>query len=75
MFLVPLALFWRKGPRARRRFLNLSYGALTRPNDVAKVLSFLTTYRGLHVKVGDPIDLPAFAAHAARTRGRRASRA
>jgi len=62
VFLVPLALFWRKGPRARRRFLNLSYGALTRPNDVSKVLSFLTTYRGLHVKVGDPIDVLAFAA-------------
>jgi glycerol-3-phosphate O-acyltransferase len=62
VFLVPLALFWRKGPRARRRFLNLSYGALTRPNDVSKVLSFLTTYRGLHVKVGDPIDVLSFAA-------------
>ncbi|MEM7412490.1 MAG: 1-acyl-sn-glycerol-3-phosphate acyltransferase [Myxococcota bacterium] len=59
---VPLALFWRKGPRARRRFLNLSYGALTRPNDVAKVLSFLTTYRGIHVKVGEAIDVPAFLA-------------
>jgi glycerol-3-phosphate O-acyltransferase len=55
--LVPLALFWRKGPRARRRFLNLSYGAPTRPSDVAKVVSFLTTYRGLHVKVLDPIDV------------------
>jgi len=54
---VPLALFWRKGPRSRRRFLNLSYGALTRPSDFAKVTSFLTDYRGLHVKVGDPIDL------------------
>ncbi len=62
VFLVPLALFWRKGPRARRRFLNLNYGALTRPNDVSKVLSFLTTYRGLHVKVGDPIDVLGFAA-------------
>ncbi|MDH5305745.1 MAG: 1-acyl-sn-glycerol-3-phosphate acyltransferase [Myxococcales bacterium] len=61
---VPLALFWRKGPRARRRFFNLSYGALTRPSDLAKVISFLTTYRGLHVKVGDPIDLrEASAAH------------
>jgi glycerol-3-phosphate O-acyltransferase len=60
--IVPLALFWRKGPRARRRFLNLSYGALTRPSDLAKVTSFLTTYRGLHVKVADPIDLPAFMA-------------
>ena len=59
---VPLALFWRKGPRARRRFLNLSYGALTRPNDVAKVFSFITTYRGLHVKVGDAIDVPGFLA-------------
>lgn len=58
--LVPLALFWRKGPRARRRFLNLFYGAQTRPSDVAKVTSFLTTYRGLFVKVGDPIDLRSF---------------
>ncbi|MEE8475685.1 MAG: 1-acyl-sn-glycerol-3-phosphate acyltransferase [Myxococcota bacterium] len=57
---VPLALFWRKGPRARRRFLNLFYGAATRPTDVAKVTSFLTTYRGLSVKVGEPVDLGAF---------------
>ncbi|HVN40508.1 MAG TPA: 1-acyl-sn-glycerol-3-phosphate acyltransferase [Myxococcota bacterium] len=57
--LVPLALFWRKGPRSPRRFLNLSYGAPTRPSDVAKVASFLTTYRGLHVKVLDPIDVRA----------------
>jgi len=55
--LVPLALFWRKGPRTRSRFLNLFYGASTRPSDLAKVTSFLTTYRGLHVKVGDSIDL------------------
>jgi glycerol-3-phosphate O-acyltransferase len=59
---VPLALFWRKGPRARRRFLNLSYGAATRPSDLAKVSSFLTTYRGLCVKVGTPVDLGAFIA-------------
>jgi glycerol-3-phosphate O-acyltransferase len=39
---------------------NLSYGAATRPSDLAKVTSFLTTYRGLHVKVGDPIDLGGF---------------
>ena len=44
--LVPLALFWRKGPRAERRFLNLAYGAPTRPSDFAKVSSFLVTYRG-----------------------------
>ena len=43
--LVPLALFWRKGPRARRRFLNLFYGSATRPSDLAKVTSFFTTYR------------------------------
>ncbi|MGH0031016.1 MAG: 1-acyl-sn-glycerol-3-phosphate acyltransferase [Myxococcota bacterium] len=58
---VPLALFWRKGPRAPRRFLNLSYGSNTRPSDLAKVTSFLTTYRGLHVKVGEPVDVKAFA--------------
>ncbi|NRA06637.1 MAG: 1-acyl-sn-glycerol-3-phosphate acyltransferase [Myxococcales bacterium] len=58
--LVPLALFWRRGPRARRRFFNLSYGALTRPSDLSKVTSFLTTYRGLHVKVGDAVDVRGF---------------
>jgi len=58
--IVPLALFWRKGPRNERRFLNLAYGAPTRPSDVAKVTSFLTNYHNLSVKVGDPIDLGAF---------------
>jgi glycerol-3-phosphate O-acyltransferase len=57
---VPLALFWRKGPRAQRRFLNLFYGAATRPSDLAKITSFLTTYRDLAVKVGEPIDLAGF---------------
>lgn len=60
VYLVPLALFWRKGPRAERRFLNLTYGASTRPSDLTKVASFLTTYRGLSVKVGEAIDLRAF---------------
>jgi glycerol-3-phosphate O-acyltransferase len=58
--LVPLALFWSKGPRSQQRFLNLSYGATTRPSDLAKVTSFLTTYRGLCVKVGNSIDLASF---------------
>jgi glycerol-3-phosphate O-acyltransferase len=62
VYLVPLALFWRKGPRARRRFLNLSYGGPTRPSDLAKVTAFLTTYRDLRVKVGDAIDLTQFVA-------------
>jgi len=60
--LVPLTIFWRKGPRSETRFLNLSYGALTRPSDLAKVTSFLATYRGLSVKTGDPIDLCRFIA-------------
>jgi glycerol-3-phosphate O-acyltransferase len=60
VFLVPLALFWRKGPRAERRFLNLAYGAANRPTDFAKVTSFLASYRGLAVRVGEPIDLSAF---------------
>ena len=59
---VPLALFWRRGPRTRQRFLNLSYGSSTRPSDFAKVASFLTTYRSLSIRVGDPIDLANFAA-------------
>jgi glycerol-3-phosphate O-acyltransferase len=59
---VPLALFWRRGPRSQQRFLNLSYGSSTRPSDFAKVTSFLTTYRSLRVRVGDPIDLGNFAA-------------
>jgi len=62
LHVVPLAIFWRKGPRARRRFLNLFYGATTRPSDLAKVTSFLTTYRDLAVKVGDAIDLSSFIA-------------
>ena len=57
---VPLALFWRKGPRSQRRFLNLFYGAATRPSDLAKITSFFTTYRDLAVKVGEPIDLAGF---------------
>jgi glycerol-3-phosphate O-acyltransferase len=57
VFLVPIALFWRKGPRASRRVLNLAYGAPTRPGDFAKVTSFFLAYRQLAVKVGDPIDL------------------
>ena len=62
LHVVPLAIFWRKGPRARRRFLNLFYGAAQRPSDLAKVWSFLTTYRDLAVKVGDAIDLNSFIA-------------
>jgi glycerol-3-phosphate O-acyltransferase len=60
VYVVPLALFWRKGPRSERRFLNLGYGARNRPSDLAKVSSFLTNYRGLYVKAGEPIELHAF---------------
>ena len=45
VYLVPIALFWRKGPRAARRVLNLAYGAPTRPTDLAKVTGFLIAYR------------------------------
>ncbi|MCP3984908.1 MAG: hypothetical protein GY723_11000 [bacterium] len=58
--LVPLALFWRKGPRVTRGFLNLTYGAPTRPTDIAKVTSFLMTYQDLAIRPGMPIDLRAF---------------
>ncbi len=59
-YVVPLALFWRKGPRSESRFLNLDYGALTRPSDLAKVTRFLATYRSLAIKTGEPIDLGRF---------------
>jgi len=57
---VPVALFWRKGPRAERRYLNLAYGSGQRPSDLAKIASFLANYRGLCVKMGEPIDLRRF---------------
>jgi glycerol-3-phosphate O-acyltransferase len=62
VFVVPLALFWRKGPRTPNRFLNLFYGSATRPSDLAKVASFLATYRSLSVKIGDPIAVREFIA-------------
>ena len=60
VYLVPLAVFWRKGPRARRRFLNVFYGAPERPTDTGKVVSFLWNYRNLAIRVGTPIDLQGF---------------
>lgn len=59
---VPVALFWRKGPRNQRRFLNLAYGAPTRPSDFAKVSAFLANYRAMAVKVGEGIDVGEFVA-------------
>ncbi|HVH05784.1 MAG TPA: hypothetical protein VNE71_07285, partial [Myxococcota bacterium] len=60
VFLVPIALFWRKGPRSSRRVLNLAYGAPTRPTDLAKVTGFLIAYRELAINLGEEIDLTAF---------------
>jgi glycerol-3-phosphate O-acyltransferase len=60
VFLVPLALFWHKGPHHGRRFLNIFYGARERPTDTGKVVSFLWNYRNLAVRVGEPIDLASF---------------
>ncbi len=58
--LVPLALFWRRGSRHERRYLNVFYGAPARPSDTGKILSFLWNYRSLAVRVGSPINLRAF---------------
>ncbi len=62
VFLVPLLLFWRKGPRSQSRFLRLDYGSLSRPSDVTKIGSFLATYRSLQPKVGEAIDLSEYIA-------------
>jgi glycerol-3-phosphate O-acyltransferase len=56
---VPLAIFWTKGPRTQNRFMNVDYGALTRPSDFVKVARFLSTYRSLTVKVGEAVDVRA----------------
>jgi glycerol-3-phosphate O-acyltransferase len=66
VFLVPIALFWRKGPRSSRRVLNLAYGAPTRPTDLAKVTGFLIAYRELAINLGEEIDLTAFVAERSR---------
>jgi len=58
--LVPLALFWRKGARPDRPFLNLFYGGNERPTDFGKVVAFIWNYRNLAVRVGQAIDLRAF---------------
>ena len=58
--LVPLALFWRKGARPERPFLNLFYGGNERPTDFGKVVAFVWNYRNLAVRVGQPIDLREF---------------
>jgi glycerol-3-phosphate O-acyltransferase len=58
--LVPLALFWRKGARPERPFLNLFYGGNERPTDIGKMVGFIWNYRNLAVRVGQPIDLRAF---------------
>ena len=58
--LVPLAVFWRKGARPERPFLNLFYGGNERPTDIGKVIGFIWNYRNLAVRVGQPIDLRAF---------------
>jgi len=60
VFVVPLAIFWRKGPRTQNRFLNVDYGSLTRPSDFAKVARFLSTYRSLTVKVGEAFDVSLY---------------
>jgi glycerol-3-phosphate O-acyltransferase len=62
VFVVPLAIFWHKGPRTQNRFLNVDYGALTRPSDFAKVARFLVTYRSLAVKVGEAFDVSLYSA-------------
>lgn len=60
VFVVPLSIFWRKGPRSENRFMSVDYGSLTRPSDLSKVARFLSTYRSLTVKVGKEVNVGAF---------------
>lgn len=62
IFLVPLAVFWQKGPRQQSRVAlsSIFYGVKERPGDLKKFLSFLLNYRDLFVRVGQPVDLRTF---------------
>ncbi len=64
IFLVPLAVFWRKGMRQQSRLplSSIFYGVKERPGDLKKLLSFLLNYKDLFVRVGRPVDLKAFVA-------------
>ncbi len=55
VYVVPLALFWRKGPRAARRFLNVFYGAPERFRIVSMVNETDEGERSL--VVDEPADL------------------
>jgi glycerol-3-phosphate O-acyltransferase len=62
IFLVPLAVFWRSGPRQQSRtaLSSIFYGVKERPGDLKKFLAFLLNYHDLFVRVGRPIDLKVF---------------
>jgi glycerol-3-phosphate O-acyltransferase len=62
IFLVPLAVFWRSGPRQRSRtaLSSIFYGMKERPGALKKFLAFLLNYHDLLVRAGRPIDLKAF---------------
>ena len=71
---VPLALFWRRGPRSAPRFRWLSPASSSRPSDAAKMFSFLLAYRGLAVKVGAALGAEKFLDEPAQARARRVRR-
>ncbi len=62
IFLLPLAVFWRSGPRQQSRtaLSSIFYGVKERPGDLKKFLAFLLNYHDLFVRAGRPIDLKVF---------------
>ena len=58
--IVPIALFWRKGPQPARRFVNFHNSTVNRPSDLSKISAFLIAYRDMTIKIGDSIDLETF---------------
>lgn len=63
VFFVPIAVFWRSGPRyqsSRTALSSIFYGLKERPGDPKKFVAFLLNYHNLLVRFGKPIDLKSF---------------
>lgn len=63
VFFVPIAVFWRTGPRyqsSRTALSSIFYGLKERPGDPKKFIAFLLNYHNLLVRPGKPIDLKEF---------------
>src|SRR5690606_24580666 len=62
IFLVPQLLIWERRPaRLRRSLLDVIFGGISDPGLLRQLWLFLMNYKRAMVKVGDPVDLRAYA--------------